>query len=126
MSFYSTEIFSSEDLPDIWPNKTPTAPNNSTIKKKVKKPTRPTFLFAQVKKPTKPFSFARSAVKRVPNFDMDSVAKFIEQSDKCAHFYTGLTKEQRDTLWDFLGDAKDELLIYKTGTKSAQLRYRLL
>jgi hypothetical protein len=115
MSFYSKENFQSEDLPDIWPN-------NSTIKKKVKKTTKPTFVFAQVKKAKPTFSFARSAVKRVPKFDMDSVAKFIEQSDKCAHFYTGLTKEQRETLWDFLGGVKDELLIYKTGTKSGQLR----
>jgi hypothetical protein len=113
--FYPTEDLQWEDLPGIWP-KTTLAANNSTNETNKKKATKPTF------------SFVPSAVKkvRVPKFDKDLVAKFIEQSDACAKFYTGLTKEQRETLWDFLGDVKDELLIYKAGRNSAQLKYGLL
>lgn len=54
--------------------------------------------------------------------DNDLVAKFVEDSTASAFFYTGLKEEHRNILWDFLGDAKTNLTIFKTNRKSSELR----
>jgi hypothetical protein len=61
-------------------------------------------------------------VMPTPTFDKDRVAKFVQKSDKIGKFYTGLTTEQRQVLWDFLGDAKFKLTLFKTNWISGNLQ----
>jgi hypothetical protein len=42
----------------------------------------------------------------------DQISQFILRNSKCAYFYTGLTEEQRQVLFDFLGPAKRKLSIF--------------
>jgi hypothetical protein len=71
-------------------------------------------------------TFVSTAVKRAPKrekkIDNDKVKHFIEASPQRAFFYTGLTDEHRKILWDFLGDIKDKLQIYKVRAKSGDIR----
>ena len=51
------------------------------------------------------------------------ICNMILKSDSCSKFYTGLTRNQRMCLWDFLGEAKDKLSIIGTeGTLSGQIQ----
>jgi hypothetical protein len=56
------------------------------------------------------------------NKDKDAIRHFNEHSKYSAYFYTGLTAEQRRVLWNFLGEAKDFLTIFKTKRVSGKLR----
>ena len=52
------------------------------------------------------------------------VSKFVLTSEKKAKVFTGLDKEDRDALWNLLGDSKDKLQIIgleKENTKSGDL-----
>jgi hypothetical protein len=52
------------------------------------------------------------------------VSDHILQSDKHAYFFTGLHKMSRQSLWDFLGDAKNELTLFGSNPpkKTSELR----
>ena len=53
-----------------------------------------------------------------------TVSKFVLTSEKKAKVFTGLDKEDRDAVWDLLGDSKDKLQIIgleKENTKSGDL-----
>ena len=50
------------------------------------------------------------------------VSKFVLTSEKKAKVFTGLDKEDRDAVWDLLGDSKDKLqIIGLENTKSGDL-----
>ena len=52
------------------------------------------------------------------------VSKFVLSSEKKAKVFTGLDKNDRETLWNLLGDSKDKLQIIgleKENTKSGNL-----
>ena len=52
------------------------------------------------------------------------VSKFVLTSEKKAKVFTGLDKNDRETLWNLLGDSKDKLQIIgleKENTKSGDL-----
>lgn len=53
------------------------------------------------------------------------ICNMILKSDKCSKFYTGLTKNQRVCLWNFLGESKDKLTMIgmKKGTLSGKIGF---
>jgi hypothetical protein len=60
--------------------------------------------------------------RKTPKRDKDSVEKFVDKTPETCLFYTGLTRDQCEVLWNFLGDDRNDLLIFKSFRTSASLR----
>lgn len=99
------------------PQRTPTKINQPG---EVETPKKPVDVACQVDVPKS--RVVQSLEKRIKELEQQlqqkkSIAGFILENEKKAKYYTGLTKEARQSLWDFLGEAKYHLKIFDTKKK---------